>query len=124
MEGVNPLLVRCASEALKTSKHDMSIPWMGGLRTPQQQHRIYKTGNSQLDGYERKSYHQTGNALDVIPVSGGYANDKAFRHFAKCMFTAWQKILHDCPDEVDYILEWGGHWQNFIDTPHWQIKKI
>jgi peptidoglycan L-alanyl-D-glutamate endopeptidase CwlK len=127
MEGVNPLLIECATEALKISKHDMTIPWMGGVRTAEEQNAIFKEGNTQKDGFEKKSYHQGGNALDVIPVSGGYANDKAFRHFAACMFTAWQDILVNrlCEDHTDhaYRLEWGGHWQNFIDSPHWQIVK-
>ena len=116
MKGVEPLLRECATAALYSSKYDMTIPWMGGLRTAEQQNRIFKTGNSQLDGHNKRSYHQTGKALDIIPVEGGYTNDKAFRHFAACMFTEWQKM------NTGLILEWGGHWENFIDTPHWQIR--
>ena len=117
--GVNNTLMNCATLALKKSQHDMTIPWMGGLRTAEQQNRIFKTGASTLDGFTRKSYHQTGNALDVIPVHGGYSNDKAFRHFAQCMFNAWQEM-----EVKGYRLEWGGHWQDFLDQPHWQIIKL
>lgn len=120
MEGVNTLLIECATRALEVSEHDMTIPWMGGLRTAEQQKEIYDDGNSTLDGYDRKSYHQTGLALDVIPVQGKYANDKAFRHFAGRMFSVWQVMIRE-GKTGNYLLEWGGHWQNFIDTPHWQI---
>jgi len=102
------------------SKHDMTIPGHGGLRTEEEQNQIFKKGHSKCDGYNKKSYHQSGNAVDVIPVVGLYSNDKGFRHFAACMFHSWQKLLK--AGEVRGLLEWGGHWQNFIDVPHWQIR--
>ena len=123
MEGVNTLLIECATRALVLSRHDMTIAWRGGLRTAEQQHEIYLDGNSKLDGYERESYHQTGNALDIIPVQGNHSNDRAFRHFAACMFHIWQHMLREGKVPENIFLEWGGHWQNFIDTPHWQITK-
>ena len=123
MEGVSPILTECATRAIWISKHDMTIPWMGGLRTAEDQNKIFKEGNSKMDGYEKKSYHQSGLALDVIPVVGGYANDKAFRHFAACMFHVYQEMIYQDNYTEPYTLEWGGHWQNFIDTPHWQIVK-
>ena len=121
MQGVDELLIECSTKALAISKHDMTIPWMGGLRTAEQQYEIFKEGNSKLDGFDKKSYHQTGKALDVIPVQGGYSNDKAFRHFAACMFHAYQVMIQEGKVPEGLILEWGGHWQNFIDKPHWQI---
>jgi len=122
MEGVNSVLIQCAGIALGKSQHDMTIPKTGGLRTPEDQNKLFKKGYSQKDGFEKKSYHQSGNALDVIPVVGGYANDKAFRHFAGKMFSAWQGIIA-AGEHQGYTLEWGGHWQNFLDVPHWQIVK-
>ncbi len=121
LQGVNELLIECAARALEISDHDMTIPWMGGKRSAENQNEIFKSGASTLDGFEKKSYHQTGNALDVIPVEGNYRNDKAFRHFAKCMFQAWQEMHMKGRIPDGLFLEWGGHWQNFIDVPHWQI---
>ena len=71
IEGVNKDLVKCAELALHNSKVDMTIPWMGGVRTAEDQNEIYRRGASQRDGYDKKSYHQSGNALDIIPVEGG-----------------------------------------------------
>lgn len=122
MQGVNPILIQCASVALAKSKHDMTIPKSGGLRSPDDQNILFKKGYSQKDGFDKKSYHQSGNALDVVPVVGGYANDRAFRHFAGKMFSAWQGIIA-AGDHQGNTLEWGGHWQNFIDVPHFQIVK-
>ena len=121
LEGVNPLLLKCAKLALDMSIYDMTIPPDGGYRSAQDQYRIFSTGASQKDGYKKKSYHQTGNALDAIPVEGLYANDKGFRHFARCMFKAWQILIFEGEVPKGTFLEWGGHWQNFIDVPHWQI---
>ena len=120
LQGVNPDLLKCLEMALAMSKHDMTIPGHGGLRTAEEQNQIFKKGHSKCDGYNKKSYHQSGNAVDVIPVVGLYSNDKGFRHFAACMFHSWQKLLK--AGEVRGLLEWGGHWQNFIDVPHWQIR--
>ena len=123
LEGVNPLLTECLTRALAISKFDMTIPSFGGMRTAEQQNRLFRKGASQLDGYNKQSYHQSGNAADVIPVDGLYANDKGFRHFAKCMFYTWQLMIKEGKVRDGFFLEWGGLWQNFIDVPHWQIVK-
>ena len=115
-KGVNPLLIQCASNALALSFDDMTIPWMGGLRTSEDQNAIFKTGNSRCDGYKKKSYHQSGNAIDIIPVLGGYENLEAFERFAVLMKSEWVKL------NTGMELTWGGDWKNFVDRPHWQIK--
>lgn len=132
MLGVNPMLVLCATNALKNSSDDMTIPWMGGRRSAEDQNKIFLKGNSTLDGYEKKSYHQSGNALDIIPVSNGYHNTDAFLRFADVMFSEWQKIIRTGRYEMwqekevsalEYTLEWGGFWTRFNDKPHWQIVR-
>ena len=114
MQGVNNDLVDCAVKALAECPYDMTIPWMGGVRTAKEQNDIYKTGASTKDGYDKKSYHQSGNALDIIPVMKDC--EKSYRKFAGLMFTIWQR------EGYKGILQWGGHWANFIDKPHWQVK--
>lgn len=123
MQGVNDLLIECVTRALSISRVDMTIPKYGGVRTPEEQKSLYDKGYSQRDGYQKRSYHQTGNAIDVIPVQGGYANASGFREFAKCMFRTWQIMIKEGKVPEDIYLEWGGHWRNFLDVPHWQIVK-
>ena len=71
-------------------------------------------------------------ALDVAPsgislrdlekqVAGKMVAHKGFREFAKNMFIEWQKML--ASGEAHGILKWGGNWQNFIDLPHWEVRR-
>lgn len=124
MKGVNDILVECATRALSICRADMTIPKYGGVRTPGEQKSLYDKGYSQRDGYEKRSYHQTGNALDVIPVKGGYSNASGFREFARCMFYTWQLMIKEEKIPKDLCLFWGGHWRSFVDTPHWELRKI
>ena len=120
LTGVNLLLVDCLEIALSKSKYDMTVPWMGGVRTAAEQNNIFKEGNSKCDGYKVLSYHQSGNALDVIPVQGGYDNVKAMNYFAQLMFDTWNDMQYT--DE--YNLHWGGFWgAKGWDKPHFELRK-
>lgn len=126
MKGVNNDLIICANRALIKSKYDMTIPWMGGVRTPEEQNAIFKEGNSKCDGFKIKSYHQSGNALDIIPVVKGYKNTRAMNHFANHMLIEWQKMI----DESDttwksqgLYMTWGGTFgAQGWDKPHYQVS--
>jgi peptidoglycan L-alanyl-D-glutamate endopeptidase CwlK len=111
---VTEYLTNAADEALAASSIDMTIPWRGGFRTAAKQHEIYLNGNSRADGYSKKSYHQTGQALDVIPYVNGegryFGVDEEFIKFAKLMFLAFehQQTFGDIPEDLH--LHWGGYW--------------
>lgn len=45
---------------------DMKIVY--GYRTPEEQNRLFKAGKSSKDGYSRKSEHQSGMAVDILPL--------------------------------------------------------
>ncbi len=122
-EGVNPDLIECAKRALSRSKYDMTIPWMGGVRSAEDQHKIYLDGNSKCDGYENLSYHQTGNAIDVIPVGNieaAYKNTRALNYFARLMLEEWQDML--TYGEATGIMVWGGTFGSTgWDKPHFEV---
>lgn len=121
MEGVDLMLVECATRALAKSRYDMTIPWMGGLRTDREQHDIFKEGNSKCDGFKIKSYHQSGNAIDVIPVNKGYKGIREMNYFANLMLKEWQSML--LKGEVDKLMTWGGTFgANSWDRPHYEIR--
>lgn len=124
MQGVNSDIIKCAELALSNSKYDMTVPWMGGVRTVEEQNAIFLEGNTKCDGYSKKSYHQSGNALDIIPVgSAPYTKTKEFNHFAQRMYESWQKLL--VAGEVKGLLCWGGLWgQSGWDKPHWEIRGL
>lgn len=116
MEGIDPQLMRVAHRALQISKIDFGIPQHGGKRTAKQQNELFRAEKSQLDGYEKLSYHQSGKALDVYAYVDGRASwdEKHLTHVAAAMLAA--------ANELGVNLQWGGHWSQFIDMPHFQIE--
>lgn len=121
MKGVNELLTICVTRALSKSKYDMFIPWMGGVRTREEQHSIFLEGNSKCDGYKIESYHQSGNALDAVPVIGKYKNLRASNHFANLMLIEWQLMIGEGLTKM--VMTWGGTFgENGWDKWHFEIK--
>lgn len=70
---------------------------------------------SQLDGFIKKSYHQTGKAVDVYAYVNGAASYNA-EHLSMVACAMLQAA-----NELGYKLEWGGLWINFVDMPHFQM---
>lgn len=118
LAGVDPDLVRVAHRALQLTRIDFGIPEHGGLRTPEEQHRLYLDGKSNADGYQSKSYHQSGNALDFYAYVEGKASWQP-EHLAQvaCAFL-------QAAGELGVNLEWGGLWKSFRDMPHVQITEV
>ncbi len=115
MVGVDARLVEIAEHALTISKIDFGIPQHGGLRTAEQQAKLYADGKSKADGYRNKSYHQTGKALDVYAYVDGKASWNE-HHLAMVAAAMLQAASH-----YGVALEWGGLWRSFIDMPHFQL---
>ena len=128
LEGVNPHLVECAKRALAESRFDMTIPHLGGKRTPEEQKDCFDRGTSKCDGYIKLSYHQAeaadngyGNAIDVIPVDGGYENTRGLNEFARLMSINWQEGL--ISGEFEGVLIWGGTFgRTGWDKPHHEVR--
>ncbi|MTI13376.1 M15 family metallopeptidase [Sansalvadorimonas verongulae] len=131
MQGVNHLLTECATRALAKSRYDMTIPWMGGVRSAEEQKNIFDQGASKADGTNNLSYHQSGNALDVEPV--GYNREqasntflpKARNQFAQLMFNEFSrmKARGEIPENV--YLHWGGLWgASGWDPQHFELREL
>lgn len=116
MEGIDPRLIEVMKKAIKISKVDFGIPEYGGLRTAEEQFELFQTGKSQKDGYDRKSYHQTGGAVDIYAYVDGAASWDT-GHLAM-VATAILQAAND----LGYNVKWGGLWKKFIDMPHFQIE--
>jgi peptidoglycan L-alanyl-D-glutamate endopeptidase CwlK len=116
LNGVDAILIAILTEAIKESPFDFGIPRSGGLRTAEEQYILYKDGKSQLDGFKKKSYHQTGKAFDIYAYVDGKASwDKGqLTEIARHI----QKVAKD---KFNVDLEWGGDWKRFVDMPHFQI---
>lgn len=117
LEGVNPLLIAIVVDSIRESPYDFGIPQHGGKRTNDEQNLLFKQipKVTNCDGFEKKSYHQSGNAFDIF----GYVDSNATwsesvlesiaRHIQR---VAWDKYTID--------IEWGGDWDD-RDMPHFQI---
>jgi len=69
LSDVQPEVVELCNKALKYSTIDFSV--IDGKRTTEQQRAMFDSGNSELNGTDGISDHQTGYAIDVIPVVKG-----------------------------------------------------
>lgn len=108
IQTVNPLLQELAARMIELSTVDAGVLSTGGLRTAEQQNEIFNIGNSERDGYEKKSYHQSGLAIDFVPyVDSRYtwSNKWAFLAIKKAVDKAWKDLVHG-----NYYLHWGGYW--------------
>lgn len=65
LAGTKQKVRELAELALMYSTVDFSV--IDGLRTTEQQQEMFKAGKSELDGVYKKSDHQSGKAIDVIP---------------------------------------------------------
>lgn len=115
MAGVNPKLVAIVERAIQITKMDFGIPSLGGLRTAEEQHKLFLDGKSTLDGYKKKSNHQSGNAIDVFAFYNGKASWDEYHLALVCC------AMMQAASELKIGLRWGGHWNNFVDMPHFEL---
>lgn len=116
LEGIDPILIQIVEEAIKESPYDFGIPSFGGLRTAEEQHYLFNKGVSKCDGYNKKSYHQSGNAFDIYAFVDGKATWK--HEYYTPIARHIQKVAKE---KFDTDLTWGGDWKSFVDMPHFQI---
>lgn len=106
---VNKKLQDIFNEVIKY--YDCSV--VCGIRTIEEQQKAFKSGNSKCDGIKKKSKHQNGLAVDVVPYPINWDNINSFYELAGCIKTiARQKGIN---------IKWGGDWQSFKDYPHWEL---
>lgn len=116
MKGIDNRLIDIAEVAIKLSNIDFGIPSTGGLRTTEDQAKLFADGVSKADGVNSKSYHQSGKALDVYAYVDGKASwDKL--HLALVATAMLQASA-----QLGYELKWGGLWKSWQDMPHFELR--
>jgi len=114
LDGVHPELIDVVKMAIQITKVDFGIPSTGGYRTASQQNELYNDKKSQLDGFDKKSNHQTGNAVDVFAYVDGKASwDEHHLSMVAC-------AMLEAANRLGVNLRWGGLWVSFIDMPHFE----
>lgn len=116
MIGVNYQVVEVARLALSMSPIDFGIPRHGGLRTAEEQQKLFNDKASQLDGTIKKSYHQSGMALDVFAYVDGKAS------WDELHLTTIAAAMLEAANRLSVNMRWGGHWTNFRDMPHFEVR--
>ena len=115
MQKLHPDMRKVVKLALKYSRYDFGVAET--LRTVERQKELVASGASQTmrsrhfaneDGYSE--------AVDLsYVVNGKYSsNHKYYRKIAAAMFKA--------AFELGIPIEWGGHWESFVDSPHFQLS--
>lgn len=116
MAGINYNLIEVAELALKLSPIDFGIPEFGGVRTKEEQLKLFNDKKSQLDGDIKRSKHQGGNALDVFAYVDGKAS------WDEGHLTTVAAAMLEAANMLNVKLSWGGHWVNFCDMPHFEVR--
>jgi peptidoglycan L-alanyl-D-glutamate endopeptidase CwlK len=121
LDTVHPLLKELAISAIEKSTVDFGILPLGGKRTKTEQKKLFDEKYSKCDGTIKKSYHQSGNALDFVAyVDDQYtwSNKEAFQAIHLAVMEAWLDMHNK-----EYNLVWGGDWLNAWDRPHYELRK-
>ena len=120
ISNIDPKLSLILGMVLARGKVDFTIT--SGLRTLEEQRKLFAQGRSgegkiitNMDGIIKKSYHQTGKAIDFIPYPFKGWNDTE-------SFIKVGQELKFCADFLGIENSYGGHWKSFKDYPHFQIK--
>lgn len=128
LKGIKQNLIILVKRSLKKSPHDIGIPVSGGFRTAQFQNNLFhqRPKVTQLDGFKRKSYHQTGNAFDIFI----YDEHKAcwsclekYKEVSDVIKAEFEIMKEEGIFRKDQFLIWGGDWKRFKDRPHFQINE-
>jgi len=115
LQGVHPLLIKCAERALSYGILDLTVVPYGGLRTLQDQQKLVTRGASQtLNSLHRPQATGYGHAIDLAPFPVNWNDLEAFKLYGSLMFRAAM--------EMGIVIEWGGHW-NWKDYPHFQLPR-
>ena len=119
------MLVRAVKDFINDTPMDFCIIENGGYRTAETQNELYAKGNSQCDGYDKKSYHQSGLAVDLVPWVG----KKRSWNRENCLYLAGAFMTY-CK-RMNIPITGGADWNgdgnlkgDSWDPCHFQIKDI
>ncbi|MCP4990796.1 MAG: M15 family metallopeptidase [Colwellia sp.] len=109
-------------EFIKVTPIDFCIIKNGGYRTAEEQKELFDKGNSKCDGYQYKSRHQSGMAVDLVPwINGKPTWDKfAALEIAKAFYFFCKGQGLNVRSGADWNEQY--HWVDF-DPYHYEVKE-
>jgi peptidoglycan L-alanyl-D-glutamate endopeptidase CwlK len=106
---------------------DFDCTVISGLRTLEEQQALYAKGRSEpgeivtnCDGVNRRSNHQSGNAVDVVPYPIDWSDTKRMREFGWYVLGVANTLKRQ--GVMSHNVMWGGQWTRFPDLPHFELK--
>jgi peptidoglycan L-alanyl-D-glutamate endopeptidase CwlK len=115
--GVDARLIEISNRALEISILDFGHPQYSGLRTVEDQAKLFNDNKSKCDGVINPSFHQTGRALDVYAIHPETGKASWGKEHLAIVAVAFMQAAN----ELGYKLEWGGLFRSFTDMPHFQL---
>lgn len=109
-------LVQVMELAITLTKYDFGITC--GVRTLEEQRILFAEGKSlTMNSKHLPNEQGVSRAVDLVVYVNGKVTwaDKYYRKVAGAVFKA-AFIL-------GIEIEWGGHWENLNDSPHFQLPK-
>tara|TARA_R110000737_G_scaffold353327_1_gene404199 strand:- start:2086 stop:2532 length:447 start_codon:yes stop_codon:yes gene_type:complete len=129
LKNVREELIQLVKRSLVKSEHDFGIPQHGGKRTPQEQNNLFHLipKVTQLDGFKRISYHQSGNAFDIFLYDehgACWACVEKYKEIANIIKAEFQLMKSEGLFKENEVLRWGGDWTRFKDLPHFELRTV
>ena len=112
MKGLKPQLIKLLDLMLIETTVDFGIAFNGGFRTAEQQNEIYRTkaGATTKDGFRKKSAHQSGMAVDLLPYIDGKV-DISEKHY-DTLRIVFEKCAKDLNLKTKPVIDWDkNHFQ-------------
>ena len=110
--GVHPDLVRVVRRAAEAPLRDFIVT--DGRRTTERQMELYLQGKTRT----LRSRHLTGHAVDLaVRLPGGGVS------WLRPDYEALAKSMKAAAADLGIPLTWGGDWQSFVDSPHFELPR-
>lgn len=127
IKGVRDSIITLIERVLEKSEHDFGIPRYGGLRTAQEQNNLFHQipRITQKDGFNKISYHQSGNAFDIFIFDehgACWACKEKYKEVADLFKAEFDLMKEEGLFKNEETLRWGGDWVRFKDLPHFEIR--
>ena len=115
MKGLKPQLIKLLEMMLSVTPVDFGIAFNGGFRTAEQQNEIYRTkaGATTKDGFIKKSAHQSGVAVDLLPYINGKV-DISEKHY-DTLRIVFEKCAKDLNLKTKPVISWDKNHFEIIN---------
>lgn len=125
---IDSRLTYLVNKVIQISPHDFGIPQHGGLRTAEEQNKLFQQVPkvTNMDGYNKLSYHQSGKAFDIyIYDEHGACWEciEKFKEVADVFKSQFNIMKSEGLFLSNEVLRWGGDW-TWKDRPHFEIKSV